>query len=72
MAQCDYWWFAGGVEWCDLQEGPCRCGGWEESCGFRAGKRNSMREPTPAHLRRDMSGKRLSKGARHSHFDSAE
>jgi len=32
LSQCDYWWFAGDVEWCDLRGGACKCGGWEESC----------------------------------------
>lgn len=32
MAQCEYWWFAGAVEWCDLNGSSCRCSGWEDSC----------------------------------------
>ena len=39
MAHCNYWWFAGEVEWCDRESEPCKCGGWEESCAFRRRKK---------------------------------
>ncbi|MDO8684792.1 MAG: hypothetical protein Q7N50_15115 [Armatimonadota bacterium] len=35
MAQCDYWWFAGNVEWCDLKGDSCKCGGWQDSCALK-------------------------------------
>jgi hypothetical protein len=34
LAQCDYWWFAGDVEWCDMRGDSCKCGGWENACAF--------------------------------------
>ena len=69
VAQCDFWWCAGGVEWCDLLGGPCRCSGWEESCNLRCGKRQYAREPTPSHLRRKMGEKKLSRLAHHELSD---
>ena len=72
VAKCDYWWIAGGVEWCDMVEGQCRCGGWEKSCGLRDGRRHEVREPTPAHLRRALHGKKLAKGHGHGFVDPFE
>jgi len=49
VAHCDYWWLTGKVEWCDLVSGPCKCGGWTESCNLRGRRRgnnhHSSREP---------------------------
>lgn len=43
MARCDYWWFAGGVEWCDMTGSNCRCGGGEESCLMKPRKKKQSR-----------------------------
>ncbi|MDO8585680.1 MAG: hypothetical protein Q7T82_01445 [Armatimonadota bacterium] len=58
MAQCDYWWFAGEVEWCDLRGDSCKCGGWHESCYLR-GKGQALADEkdlpvrAPSRLRQD-------------------
>jgi hypothetical protein len=41
LAHCDYWWFAGGVEWCDLEGSNCHCGGWEDSCALKRRRKKS-------------------------------
>ena len=61
VAKCDYWWVAGEVEWCDIQEAQCRCGGWVKSCALRDGRRKEVQETMPAHLRRALNGKKLAK-----------
>ena len=43
MAHCDYWWFAGNVEWCDLMSTSCRCGGWEDSCALKKRRKKAER-----------------------------
>ena len=72
VAKCDYWWCAGGVEWCDLQEGSCRCGGWEKSCELRGGRRQEAREPASVHLRRALNGKKFTKEHGHEFIDPFE
>ncbi|MEN6373121.1 MAG: hypothetical protein ABFD64_14040 [Armatimonadota bacterium] len=41
MSQCDYWWSAGAVEWCDLTGNSCRCSGCEDFCSLKKRRKKS-------------------------------
>jgi hypothetical protein len=50
LAQCDYWWFAGGTQMCDLSGTCCKCGGSEDSCALGK-KREKIDKHTHFHLK---------------------
>ena len=54
MARCDYWWYAGNVEWCDLRGDSCRCGGWQEACAMKLARQalQEADEETAIHIQR--------------------
>jgi hypothetical protein len=70
LAHCDYWWFAGSVEWCDLTGGSCRCGGWEEACEMKQRRRRPTKNNTFLPFEPDFEErKRTSKHAsKHNHI----
>lgn len=38
MTQCDYWCLAGKIEWCEVTEQACSCGGKNRNCTLKANK----------------------------------
>ena len=36
MSECNLWWKAGDVQWCDMMGDMCQCGGWDERCNMKA------------------------------------
>lgn len=42
MSECNFWWRTGDIQWCDMKEFECHCGGWDENCDLKLSGRNMI------------------------------